>query len=311
MGSEHAQSSLLKGSSALKKELRFWSPMKAGSRLPPLKVVIVGEAGVGKTNLLKHLLQQPFSAAERATESYDRHSSFVQLGQEIIRLEIFDTAGQEKYRSLAPIFYRGARLALIVYDVTNRQSFSEVQWWHDEYLRQAQLDEDDGPGAILLVGEKNDLEHLREVRREEGVALALDWMGRMPTGMKGLWNLRTATEHSSLASTGEMSDVLRLMMVMVGSIDRHLREKYGTAILPKPTRTTSAGAVRKTRPTLIEALASLEESKERRPRPSTSQQSARREKEAQRLTVLPSEGQTSEDEEGDTVLERELSDCAC
>jgi small GTP-binding protein len=284
---------------------------KAPTRLPALKVVIVGEASVGKTNLLKHLLHEPFSAAQRATEHYDRYDRFVQVGQTIVRIDLWDTAGQERHRSLAPTFYRGARLAIIVYDITSRPTFSEVQWWYDEYLRQSQLEEDDGPGAVLLVGEKNDLEHLREVRKEEGLRIAAQWTQPVAGQTTHSWNRRVATEHSSLASTGEMSDVLRRMMNMVADIDRHLKDKYrdGHVQVRFSAPNSGSGAGPRHRPTLEEATAALTKQAART-------QEEEEEEEARRLSAQarrrphPTMVVNGEDpEQGE--LEKAVEDCSC
>jgi Ras-related protein Rab-7A len=282
---------------------------KPAARVPALKVVIVGEAGVGKTNLLKHLLHEPFSAAQRATEHYDRYDRFVQVGQTIVRIDLWDTAGQERHRSLAPTFYRGARLAIIVYDITSRPTFSEVQWWYDEYLRQSQLDEDDGPGAVLLVGEKNDLEHLREVRKEEGLRMAAQWSQQAAGLTTYTWNRRVATEHSSLASTGEMSDVLRRMMNMVADIDRHLKDKYKDGHVQVRFAAPPPGSGARHRPTLEEATAALARQQQEGAAQGDEEEKALLSSQARRRPH-PTFLVNGEDQEQDE-LEKAVEDCSC
>jgi small GTP-binding protein len=143
-----------------------------------LKVVVVGDGGVGKTNILERLSHHRFDPARLATSNYDKAEMWVEVGHQIVRLEFWDTAGQEEHRSLAPIFYRGAHICLLVYDVTNRKSFEGVRWWYQELINNRppalSLLPNNKPNAVL-VGTKSDMNHLREVPREEGEQVAGEW----------------------------------------------------------------------------------------------------------------------------------------
>lgn len=85
-----------------------------------------------------------------------------------VAVEIWDTAGQERYRSLAPMYYRGAQAAIIVFDITSRESFEGAKTWTKELQRRTES----GSMIVALCGNKTDLAHLRRVDSEEGVAFA-------------------------------------------------------------------------------------------------------------------------------------------
>jgi len=99
--------------------------------------------------------QQPTIGAAFLTQT-------VQLDDYIVKFEIWDTAGQERYRSLAPMYYRGAAAALVVYDITSQDSFNGAKTWIDELQRQGSADI-----VIGLAGNKMDLESKREVPKDE------------------------------------------------------------------------------------------------------------------------------------------------
>lgn len=143
-----------------------------------LKVVVVGDAFVGKTNILERLSNHRFDPARRATERYDTAELWVEMGGQITRLEIWDTAGQEEHRSLASQFYRGAHLCLFVYDLTNRKSFEGVRWWYNTLLTEsppAMTLLNNNQANAILIGNKLDLTHLREVSHSDGEQIAKEW----------------------------------------------------------------------------------------------------------------------------------------
>ena len=105
------------------------------------KVILVGEGGVGKTSIISRFLMDNYR--ETGTSGANFHAKVIFLKEEnkSIKYEIWDTAGQEKYRSLTKIFYKDASICILVYDITNRQSFEELkQYWIEQIKAQAPKD---------------------------------------------------------------------------------------------------------------------------------------------------------------------------
>lgn len=119
---------------------------------------------MGKSCLALRYVRGTFDPASRATvgASFLSHSIGLPDGS-TAKLEIWDTAGQERYQSLAPMYYRGAHAAVLMYDITNPVSFGRAKFWAHELQSSA------GPGIVLvLVGNKTDLWEAREVSEDEG-----------------------------------------------------------------------------------------------------------------------------------------------
>ncbi|KAK6184944.1 ras-related protein Rab-11B [Patella vulgata] len=131
------------------------------------KVVLVGDSGVGKTNLLSRFTRNEFNAESKSTIGVEFATRNVNIKGKTIRAQIWDTAGQERYRAITSVYYRGAVGALVVYDITKQNTFDSLQKWLEE------LREHSDPHCnIMLVGNKTDLNHLKEVMQEEGRAFA-------------------------------------------------------------------------------------------------------------------------------------------
>ncbi|CAM9587653.1 unnamed protein product, partial [Discosporangium mesarthrocarpum] len=110
----------------------------------------------------------------------------VQLDDATVKFEIWDTAGQERYRSLAPMYYRGAAAAIVVYDVTNKESFNGAKSWVKELQRRG-----DPNVVIALAGNKADLEHRRQVHYEEAHQYSEDnGLIHMETSAKSALNVK-------------------------------------------------------------------------------------------------------------------------
>eukprot|EP00920_Eleutheroschizon_duboscqi_P033341 GHVT01080340.1.p1 GENE.GHVT01080340.1~~GHVT01080340.1.p1 ORF type:complete len:207 (+),score=12.30 GHVT01080340.1:1474-2094(+) len=125
------------------------------------KLVLLGETCVGKSCIVYRFAKDEFCQVQESTIGAAFMTQSVNLGDAVIKFEIWDTAGQERYRSLAPMYYRGAAAAVIVYDITSRDSFEQAKSWLSE-LRHMQQPE----GVIALAGNKDDLEAERTVRTE-------------------------------------------------------------------------------------------------------------------------------------------------
>ena len=102
------------------------------------KVVIIGESGVGKTSILNSYITDQYDPDITSTFSAQNVNKLVKLRDKAINLNIWDTAGQEKYRSLSKIFFKGVDVAILVYDITNEKSFKELkEYWYKELIKEA------------------------------------------------------------------------------------------------------------------------------------------------------------------------------
>ncbi|GJN18127.1 hypothetical protein PR202_gb05254 [Eleusine coracana subsp. coracana] len=131
------------------------------------KVVLIGDSGVGKSNLLSRFARDEFSLETRSTIGVEFATKTVQVDDKLVKAQIWDTAGQERYRAITSAYYRGAVGALVVYDVTRRITFENAERW----LRELR-DHTDANIVVMLVGNKADLRHLRAVPPEDARAFA-------------------------------------------------------------------------------------------------------------------------------------------
>ncbi|OBA19894.1 ras-domain-containing protein [Metschnikowia bicuspidata var. bicuspidata NRRL YB-4993] len=140
-----------------------------------VKLVLLGEAAVGKSSLVLRFVSNDFQENKEPTIGAAFLTQKCTVGDRTIKYEIWDTAGQERFASLAPMYYRNAQAALVVYDITKPASFIKARHWVKELHEQASKDI-----TIALVGNKYDLvandndseDSLRKVTVEEGQALA-------------------------------------------------------------------------------------------------------------------------------------------
>jgi len=126
------------------------------------KVVLIGDSGVGKSNLLSSFTRNEFNLESKSTIGVEFATRSIQVDSKTIKAQIWDTAGQERYRAITSAYYRGAVGALLVYDISKHQSYENVGRWLKE-LR----DHADANIVIMLVGNKSDLRHLRAVATED------------------------------------------------------------------------------------------------------------------------------------------------
>lgn len=133
------------------------------------KLVLLGDAAVGKSSCVERFVKNEFFEFQQPTIGAAFLTQTVALDDYIVKFEIWDTAGQERYRSLAPMYYRGAAAALVVYDITSQESFQGAKTWIEELQRQGSADI-----VIGLAGNKMDLDTKREVDKEEARAYATD-----------------------------------------------------------------------------------------------------------------------------------------
>jgi len=133
------------------------------------KLVLLGDAAVGKSSSVERFVKNEFFEFQQPTIGAAFLTQSVQLDDYIVRFEIWDTAGQERYRSLAPMYYRGAAAALVVYDITDQDSFTGAKTWIEELQRQGSADI-----VIGLAGNKCDLSSKRAVPLQEAKGYAQD-----------------------------------------------------------------------------------------------------------------------------------------
>jgi len=131
------------------------------------KVVVIGDSGVGKSNLLSRFTRNEFNLESKSTIGVEFATRSVSIEGKTIKAQIWDTAGQERYRAITSAYYRGAVGALVVYDITKDVSFENVEKWLAELKENATADI-----TMMLVGNKTDLANARCVSTEEGKTYA-------------------------------------------------------------------------------------------------------------------------------------------
>lgn len=132
-----------------------------------MKYIVVGDTAVGKSCLLLQFTEQRFQNSHDITIGVEFGTRTIEIDSKKIKLQIWDTAGQESFRSITRSYYRGACCALLVYDITRRQSFEHVTSWLEEARTHGSE-----KMTVLLVGNKSDRESARMVSHEEGEKLA-------------------------------------------------------------------------------------------------------------------------------------------
>jgi small GTP-binding protein len=123
-----------------------------------VKAIILGDSGVGKTSMVLRFVSNVFKKYSEVTIGASYLTKTLTINDNIYKFFIWDTSGEEKYHSLAALYYRGSDIAIIVYDITQKQSFISVKRWIKEL-------KDNGPVNIsfAIIGNKNDLENKRQV----------------------------------------------------------------------------------------------------------------------------------------------------
>ncbi|KAA8912912.1 ras-like protein Rab7 [Sphaerosporella brunnea] len=135
-----------------------------------LKVIILGDSGVGKTSLMNQYVNKKFSPSYKATIGADFLTKEVILDDRTVTLTIWDTAGQERFQSLGVAFYRGADCCVLVYDVNNAASFEHINSWREEFLIQASPRDPDSFPFVMLANKIDLGEGRRQVPRKRAAA---------------------------------------------------------------------------------------------------------------------------------------------
>lgn len=131
-----------------------------------IKLLLIGDTSVGKTNIVSRYIQDVFSEKAKPTLGVDFMTKMIEINEKKVRVQIWDTAGQEKYRSITRSYYSNAKGAIVVYDVTDKLSFKNVEGWIND-LKSVVKELN-----IAIVGNKVDLVDDREVTKEEAEAYA-------------------------------------------------------------------------------------------------------------------------------------------
>ncbi|KAF5820924.1 putative small GTP-binding protein [Helianthus annuus] len=131
------------------------------------KIVLLGDSGVGKSNLLARFARNEFYSNSKSTIGVEFQTQKMEVNGKEIKAQIWDTAGQERFRAVTSAYYRGAVGALVVYDVSRRQTFDSVGRWLNELHTHCDMNV-----ITILVGNKSDLKDAREVSTTDGKSLA-------------------------------------------------------------------------------------------------------------------------------------------
>ena len=132
-----------------------------------IKVVIIGDSGVGKSNLLLRFDRNEFSESTKSTIGVDFAGKMMKVNDLNVKAQFWDTAGQDQYRAITPAYYKNACGAILVYDITKVQSFDNIPNWLKELKQYCEADV-----SCILLGNKNDLQDLRQIQDETGESYA-------------------------------------------------------------------------------------------------------------------------------------------
>eukprot|EP00128_Syssomonas_multiformis_P018466 Colp12_sorted_trinity150504_noHs@1113 len=134
-----------------------------------MKYIIIGDTGVGKSCLLLQFTDKRFQPVHDLTIGVEFGARMIDIDNKKIKLQIWDTAGQESFRSITRSYYRGAAGALLVYDITRRETFNHLTTWLEDARQHSNSNM-----VIMLIGNKSDLDARRAVSKEEGEQFARD-----------------------------------------------------------------------------------------------------------------------------------------
>ncbi|XP_058780531.1 ras-related protein RHN1-like isoform X1 [Vicia villosa] len=158
---------------------------RPGNKIIQAKLVLLGDMGTGKTSLALRFVKGQFYQNQEPTIGAAFFTQILSLSEATVKFDIWDTAGQERYHSLAPMYYRGAAAAIVVYDISSIDTFVRAKKWVQELQRHG------SPKSVMaLVANKCDLEPKREVETEEGDQFAKEnGMFYMETSAKTAENI--------------------------------------------------------------------------------------------------------------------------
>ena len=126
------------------------------------KLILVGDSGVGKTNILSRYINNEYSSNSESTVGVEFSTKMLNKNNKKIKVQIWDTAGQERYKSITSVFYKGAKGGFIVYDITRKDTFNST----DKWINDLKMNGDENI-SLILIGNKSDLQDQREVSLED------------------------------------------------------------------------------------------------------------------------------------------------
>jgi len=189
------------------------------------KVVLIGDSGVGKSNLLSRFTRNEFTIESKSTIGVEFATRTIMCDGKIIKAQIWDTAGQEKYRAITSAYYRGAVGALLVYDITRASTFDHLERWLNELLDHA-----DKNIVVMLVGNKSDLRHLRAVTTDQAKEFA---------EKKGLSFIETSALESTNVELAFTNILTQIYHTIVRRKKLQEDEEDTTDSAPSPTMDTT------------------------------------------------------------------------
>jgi small GTP-binding protein len=197
-----------------------------------LKLILVGDSGVGKTNLLSRFTHDEFHAESKSTIGVEFATKTIRIDEKVVKAQIWDTAGQERYRAITAAYYRGACGALLLYDVTSAKSFQALPLWLSELRANV-----DSEVVIVLVGNKTDLAENRAISTDEGIhfsrqekLLFIETSAKDASNVAEAFNLLMGHIVHRLSSRGIEND----------SMSTNLVKPRGIVIAPAPEKSSSS-----------------------------------------------------------------------
>jgi len=163
------------------------------------KLVFLGDEAVGKTSIITRFMYDTFDNSYKVTIGIDFVSKTMYLEDRIVRLQLWDTAGQERFRSLIPSYIRDSSIAIVCYDISNRQSFLNTDQWIEDVRTERGQDV-----VIMLVGNKTDISDKRQVSTQEGEQKAKSFeIMFIETSAKAGFNVKQLFRKLALALPGD------------------------------------------------------------------------------------------------------------
>nr|KAF6405538.1 RAB2A, member RAS oncogene family [Rousettus aegyptiacus] len=193
------------------------------------KYIIIGDTGVGKSCLLLQFTDKRFQPVHDLTIGVEFGARMITIDGKQIKLQIWDTAGQESFRSITRSYYRGAAGALLVYDITRRDTFNHLTTWLEDARQHSNSNM-----VIMLIGNKSDLESRREVKKEEGEAFAREHgLIFMETSAKTASNVeeRLMLENKYLVSLGLRKTDKRHLLIQQKKFMKKFKKESLTLIM--------------------------------------------------------------------------------
>ena len=170
-----------------------------------IKISIVGNSNVGKTNIIKRFIHNAFDLETKTTIGVDFEYKLMHVDNQFIKLQIWDTAGQERYMAITNAIYKNAKGIIIVYDICDRHSFHYVSIWMEFINKHADINNT----KILLLGNKTDLQHKRQVSYIEGRELSEKYKIHLFAEVSALENIE---HHQTITIDNAFSQLVQFIL---------------------------------------------------------------------------------------------------